>query len=298
MYRPKSNSLLTNVRASNLYSYLMYLKSRGKSDISYYKKLRELQTIMKHHSMNTYFQPILQLQSGETIGYEVLNRPASTNIFPTTETFYDFVGQSNQVFLFECFCRNISLKRFMEKYSEDRQAENALIFINIHPKVLLDSNYHSGETLQLLSELGIVPSQVVFELTEKSAVTDFTLFEKVLSNYREQGYRIAIDDVGSGYNSLKTLIYLKPEFIKLDKSLIQNIDQNLEQQQLVKLITEYAKQSSTEIIAEGIERMEDLVYIREQGVHYGQGYALGKPKEKVKPGRIPQCSIKRNLAVI
>jgi EAL domain-containing protein (putative c-di-GMP-specific phosphodiesterase class I) len=145
----------------------------------------------------------------------------------------------------------------------------------------------------------IVAKQVVFELTEKSAVTDFTMFERVLSNYRSQGYRIAIDDIGSGYNSLKTLIYLKPEFIKLDKSLIQNIDQNIEQQQLVKLIIDYAKQSSTEIIAEGIERIEELAFICEQGVQYGQGYALGKPKEEVNPGRMPpQYSISRNLSFI
>ncbi|WP_406582719.1 EAL domain-containing protein [Bacillus salipaludis] len=242
---------------------------------------------MKNHAMNTFFQPILKLNSGETIGYEVLNRPAVTNLFTDTEMFYDFIGQSNQVFLFECFCRNLSLRRFIDRFKENIQQRTSLLFINIHPNVLLDSNYHSGETLQLLSGLGIEPNQVVFELTERSAVTEFTLFEKVLSNYRSQGFRIAIDDVGSGYNSLKTLIYLKPEFIKLDKSLIQNIDQNIEQQQLVKLIIEYAKQSSTEIIAEGIERMEELDYIREQGVHYGQGYALGKPNEEVIPGRIP-----------
>ncbi|WP_310177330.1 EAL domain-containing protein [Neobacillus niacini] len=249
--------------------------------------MKELQRIIKNHALNTYFQPILKLNSGETIGYEVLNRPAVTALFSDTETFYDFVGQSNQVFLFECFCRNISLKRFIDRYKENRQQKAPLLFINIHPHVLLDSNYQSGETLQLLSSLGIEPEQIVFELTEKSAVTEFELFEKVLSNYRSQGFRIAIDDVGSGYNSLKTLVYLKPEFIKLDKSLIQNIDQNKEQQQLVKLIIEYAKQSSTEIIAEGIEKMEELAFIQDQGVHYGQGYALGKPNQEVRTGRIP-----------
>ncbi|MEH7250114.1 EAL domain-containing protein [Neobacillus niacini] len=250
--------------------------------------MKELQKIIKNESLNTFFQPILKLNSGETIGYEALNRPAANNLFSDTEIFYDFVGQTNQVFFFECFCRNLSLKRFIERYKVNQQDQTSLIFINIHPHVLLDSTYHSGETLQLLSGLGIEPKQVVFELTEKSAVTDFKLFEQVLSNYREQGFRIAIDDVGSGYNSLKTLIYLKPEFIKLDKALIQHIDQNKEQQQLVKLIIDYAKQSSTEIIAEGIERIEDLAFLCEQGVHYGQGYALGQPKQEIKPGIIPQ----------
>ncbi|MDR7080592.1 EAL domain-containing protein (putative c-di-GMP-specific phosphodiesterase class I) [Neobacillus niacini] len=287
MYSHATSQLFSNLKTNHFYSYLMYLNNRRKNEVLHYKRLKELQKIIENQALDTFFQPILKLSSGETIGYEALNRPTATNLFTNTESFYDFVGQTNQVFLFECFCRNISLKRFMERYKE----RNSLIFINIHPNVLLDSTYHSGETLQLLSGLGIEPKQVVFELTEKSAVTDFKLFEKVLSNYRAQGFRIAIDDVGSGYNSLKTLVYLKPEFIKLDKSLIQNIDQNKEQQQLVKLIIDYAKQSSTEIIAEGIERMEELAFICEQGVDYGQGFALGKPKEEVKPGRIPQYSI-------
>jgi EAL domain-containing protein (putative c-di-GMP-specific phosphodiesterase class I) len=277
----------------NFYSYIKYLNNRRKIDILHYKRLKELQRIVKNNALNTFFQPILKLNTGETIGYEALNRPAVTDHFPNTEMFYEFVGQSNQVFFFECFCRNISFKRYIDRLNGNLQKENSLLFINIHPHVMLDSNYHCGETLQLLSELGIEPNQVVFELTEKSAVTDFPLFEKVLSNYRSQGFRIAIDDVGSGYNSLKTLIYLKPEFIKLDKALIQNIDQKIEQQQLVKLIVEYAKLSSTEIIAEGIERLEDLEYIVAQGVHYGQGYALGKPHQELKRGSIPQYMLEK-----
>lgn len=282
-----NSPLFSKSGVNHFYSYIMYLKARANNEILYYKRLKALHNIMKYNRMCTYFQPILNLKTGETIGFEALNRPDETNLFSNTEDFYEFVGQSNQVFLFECFCRNISLKRFMERLNGNLPQGTTLLFINIHPRVLMDSNYHSGETLQLLSSLGIDPKQVVFELTEKSAVTDFSMFEKVLSHYRSQGFRIAIDDVGSGYNSLKTLIYLKPEFIKLDKSLIQNIDQNLEQQQLVKLIIEYAKHSNTEIIAEGIERAKELAFVRKQGVDFAQGFALGKPQEEVVSGSIP-----------
>jgi EAL domain-containing protein (putative c-di-GMP-specific phosphodiesterase class I) len=287
MEHQRNSPLYTKLGANNFYSYLIYLKDRSNNEILYYKRLKALHKIMKNDKMSTFFQPIIKLTTGETIGFEALNRPAVTNLFASTEEFYEFVGQSNQVFLFECFCRNISLKRFMERLNDNLLQRNTLLFINIHPRVLMDSNYQSGETLQLLASLGIDPKQVVFELTERSAVTDFSMFEKVLSHYRSQGFRIAIDDVGSGHNSLKTLIYLKPEFIKLDKSIIQNIDQNIEQQQLVKLIIEYAKQSGTEIIAEGIERAKELAFIKQQGVHYAQGFALGQPQEEVVPGSIP-----------
>lgn len=297
LYSMKNNQNDLVSETTIFFSYLKYLNYRRKKEVVYYKRLKELQKIMKSHALETLFQPIMKLSTGETVGYEALNRPHVTTLFPSTEKFYEFVGQSNQVFLFECFCRNLSLKRFIERFRVNVHQNTPLIFLNIHPHVLLDSNYHSGETIQLLSELGIKPNQVVFELTEKSAVTDFKLFEKVLSNYRSQGFRIAVDDVGSGYNSLKTLIYLKPEFIKLDRSLIQMIDQNIEQQQLVTLIIDYAQKSSTEIVAEGIERMEDLAFIRELGVQYGQGYALGRPHEEIRPGSIPPYFIKHENVI-
>lgn len=130
--------------------------------------------------------------------------------------------------------------------------------------MLNDSRHKSGETLTLLKELGLAPERVVFELTERQAVQDYIGFEKVLSHYREQGFRIAVDDAGSGYNSLKTLVYLKPEFIKLDKSLIRGIHSSREQQELLELVREYAERSSTRVIAEGIETAHELLFCRWQ----------------------------------
>ncbi|KOY84181.1 EAL domain-containing protein [Lysinibacillus macroides] len=274
------------LKTSTIVSLLKYLYGKYRHNALYIKRLKALKQIIQRHDLQTYFQPIVDLQSQQTIGFEALNRPVSSKLFTSVDQFYEFVGQTDCVFLFECFCRNLSLQRFKERLSEKWKDRSFLVFLNIHPNVLIDKKYHSGETLQLLKELGIKPQQVVFELTERSAVVDFVEFERVLSHYRSQGYRIAVDDVGSGYNSLKTLIYLKPEFIKLDRSLIQFIDKNREQQQLVSLLMEYAEQANTKIIAEGIERHEELEYLSRIGIHYAQGYAIGKPAEEIRLGRI------------
>ncbi|TSI06201.1 EAL domain-containing protein [Lysinibacillus sp. BW-2-10] len=271
----------------NLFSYLKYLNKRRHEDFLYYKRYNELKKIIKNEKLNTLFQPIVNLQTNETFGFEALNRPLQSQLFANPDQFYEFVGQTDMVFQFEKFCRNLSLKRFIARLTQQEIERDFTLFLNIHPHVLLDKNYHGGETLQLLKEIGIQPDQVVFELTERSAVTDFKEFERVLSNYRSQGYRIAIDDVGSGYNSLKTLIYLKPEFIKLDRSLIQYIDDSQAGQQLVSLIYNYAVQSNTKIIAEGIERIEEIQYLQSVGIHFGQGYALGRPDENIKLGNVP-----------
>ncbi|WP_155592610.1 EAL domain-containing protein [Lysinibacillus cavernae] len=275
-----------SIKTNNIFSFFKYLYRQHQSNTLYIKRLKALKQIIQHNDLHTYFQPIVDLQSKQTVGFEALNRPVPSTLFNSVDQFYEFVGQTDCVFLFECFCRNISLQRFKERLHKGLVDKNFLVFLNIHPNVLLDKKYHSGETLQLLKELGIKPQQVVFELTERSAVIDFVEFERVLSHYRSQGYRIAVDDVGSGYNSLKTLIYLKPEFIKLDRSLIQFIDQNSEQQQLVTLLMKYAEQADTKIIAEGIERQEELVYLHSIGIHYAQGYAIGKPEMEIHMGKI------------
>ena len=275
-----------SVKTSSLFSYLKHLYQHHQENTLYVKRLKLLEKIIQNKDLHTYFQPIVDIQTMETMGFEALNRPEISDLFGNVDYFYEFVGQTDKVFLFECFCRNLSLQRFKGRLSGGMLRKDFVLFLNIHPNVLLDKSYHSGETLQLLKELDIKPQQVVFELTERSAVIDFVEFERVLSHYRSQGYRIAVDDVGSGYNSLKTLIYLKPEFIKLDRSLIQFIDKHCEQQQLVTLLMKYAEQAGTKMIAEGIERLEELDYLQQIGIHYAQGYALGKPTMDIQLGGI------------
>lgn len=281
--------LSTTIEAKTWNSPKYYMKSlllKNKTFL-HMARLFSLNDIIANQKMNTLFQPILDIQSNETFAFEALNRPFHTNLFKNADIFYEFVGQTNRVFLFECLCRNLSLLRYHDRLQQTFPNEQFTLFLNIHPNILLDKNYHSGETLALLKSLNIEPEQVVFELTERSAVTDFEEFSRVLSHYRSQGFRIAVDDVGSGYNSLKTLIYLKPEFIKLDRSLIQNINEHLAQQQLLMVILNYAIQSGTKVIAEGIETKEEYEFIQSAGVHYAQGYAIGRPTEKLVHAKSP-----------
>lgn len=266
-------------RLAALPQYVRHMTGRIRGEVQELGRLSMLLDIMNNERLDTYFQPIVQLCSGTTVGHEVLNRPPSSPQFPTTEHFYDFAGRTAQMVRFEQYCRRMSLSRYVERMAESR-GSGSLIFVNVHPGVLNDPRHRSGESLALLKELGLAPERVVFELTERQAVQDYVHFEKVLSHYREQGFRIAVDDAGSGYNSLKTLVYLKPEFIKLDKSLIRDIHNSGEQQELLGLIREYADRSSTRVIAEGIETASELHFLQSAGVELGQGYALGLPAHR------------------
>ncbi|MDO7907487.1 EAL domain-containing protein [Paenibacillus sp. JX-17] len=259
------------------FHFFSYLYHNIQDSIYSYRQFSGLQKIIRNRMLATYFQPIINLQDESCLGYEALNRPPSSMLFPSTESFYDFIGHTDQVFEFERFCREVSIERYHTTVMLEKKTKDTVIFLNVHPRVLLDSSYRSGETICLLQRYGLCPEQVVFELTEKQAVHDYVEFERILSHYRSQGFRIAIDDAGSGYNSLKAIVSLKPDFIKLDRSLIRHIDTQPDQQQLIKILKQYTAGSNTSIIAEGIERLEEIGFLRNEGIEYGQGYALGRP---------------------
>lgn len=278
---------MKNSSMINYLNFIRYINANKDRLINEFKKSKELYLLLNAEKIKTFFQPILSLEEGCTYGFEILNRPQSTELFPTTEKFYDFIGGSSDVFNIEQFFRNLSLERYSEQVNKTRGHRNKLVFLNIQPQVLADPAYKSGKTLEILGKYNLSPDQIVLELTEKEAVTDYKQFEKIIGHYRKQGFRIAVDDAGTGYNSLKTLLYLKPEFIKIDKSLIRNITANPTQQYLVELLLDFAVQSETKVIAEGIETLAELMFLQDLGVHFGQGYALGKPLQELKNGILP-----------
>ncbi|HZG71396.1 MAG TPA: EAL domain-containing protein, partial [Chondromyces sp.] len=221
--------------------------------------------------------------------------PPVSPSFPNTENFYDFIGKTDQVLFVEEICRHLSLERFFTCLQRQPSEKRSLIFLNVHPHIFTKSYYKSDKTLKLLESYGISPENVVFELSERAAIDSYVDMNEILAEYRSQGIRIALDDIGSGYNSLKTLVHLKPEFLKLDKSLIQWIDQDKTKQQMVKLLSEFAKQTNAFLIAEGIERMEELFFLKENDIHIGQGYAIGKPSQQLTNGTLPRIYNKKPM---
>jgi len=280
-----------NTYKNNLYYLIRYFQKSFRKSLLHYKQFSGLQQIIRHKMLTTYFQPIINLQDGNCLGYEILNRPPVSPQFPNTESFYEFIGDTDQVFAFERFCRELSIERFQSSLINEKYPKNTVIFLNIHPQVLADSTYRNGETITLLNSYGLSPEQVVFELTEKQAVHDYVEFERILSNYRSQGFRIAIDDAGSGYSSLKAIVSLKPDFIKLDRALINHVDTQPDQQHIVRILKQYAADSATHIIAEGIEREEEIHFLQCAGIKYGQGYAIGRPNVELRCPLMPISKI-------
>ena len=198
--------------ASQSVDFIRYLNLNRKLLYKEFHKNEELLAIIREAKINTVFQPIISLETGKTIGYEILNRPYPSEAFPTPDTFYDYVGESNHIFTVESFIRNIALKRYHEQLKGLGNHEDHYIFLNIHPLVLTDPNYKKGITKSILGKYNLSPERVVLELTEKKAGINYSLFTKLVDHYKMQGFHIAVDDAGAGYNSLQTLLFLDSEY--------------------------------------------------------------------------------------
>ena len=88
------------------------------------------------------------------------------------------------------------------------------LFLNIHPRTVVDPTFAPGKTLEILDKHGLRPEDIVFEITERHSIKDFTSFHKTLDHYRSQGFKIAVDDAGTGYSGLSTVAALKPDFMR------------------------------------------------------------------------------------
>jgi EAL domain-containing protein (putative c-di-GMP-specific phosphodiesterase class I) len=109
----------------------------------------------------------------------------------------------------------------------------------------------------------------VFEITERQSIDDYASFTKALDHCRKQGYRIAIDDAGAGYSFLQAIAELRPDYIKIDRSIIHRIDRDKMKEMLVETLVMLAQKINCQIIAEGIETFEELEVVRRLGVHFG-----------------------------
>ncbi|TQR19720.1 GGDEF domain-containing protein [Psychrobacillus vulpis] len=229
--------------------------------------------ILEEKAIQTVFQPIISLQTGDVYGYEALSRGPENTALRNPETLFDYAMESGQLWELEHLCRGNALK-----YAHLLKAEGKL-FLNVNPNIMNDPKFKQGFTKEFLSNFHMDSDCIVFEITEREAINNLKDFINTVDHYKKQFYQIAIDDVGSGYSGLNVITDVRPHFIKLDMKLIRHIDKDRTKQLLVKSLSEFAHYSQIHMIAEGIETKEELITLIDLGVHYGQGYYIQKPEK-------------------
>ena len=151
------------------------------------------------------------------------------------------------------------------------------LFINFNPTAIYDPIFCLRTTVAAIDATGFSRDQIVFEVTESDRAQDAGHLQKILTFYRSAGFRIALDDFGSGYSSLNLLHQLRPDFLKLDIELIRGVHADPYKALIARKILETARELGLQTVAEGIEMPEELAWVRAHGADFVQGYLLGRP---------------------
>lgn len=231
----------------------------------------ELDYILKYRALQTLYQPVLDSQDGRVFGYEALVRGPSNSPLHAPLPLIRAATKAGRLFELDLVCRELAIRRFRGLELPGR------LFLNVSPLSLMEPTFRPGETLRLLAEVGLSPSQVVIELTEQQPLEDYAVLKTAVAHYTEAGFQIAIDDLGAGYAGLRLWSELRPAFVKIDHHFIENIGGDAVKREFVRSIHEMATRLGCRVVAEGIESEDDYRTVQELGVKLHQGYHLGRP---------------------
>jgi EAL domain-containing protein (putative c-di-GMP-specific phosphodiesterase class I) len=158
-------------------------------------------------------------------------------------------------------------------------AVDSNIFINFTPTSIYDPANCLRTTLKAIDSTTLNREKFVFEVVESERIDDVGHLANVLDQYRENGFRVALDDVGAGYSSLNLLPVLKPDFVKIDMELVQGVNEDPVKAAVVERLVDLAHDIGARIIAEGIETKDELYWLISKGVDLLQGFYLARPAD-------------------
>ncbi len=233
---------------------------------------RELKMILRNELITPVYQPIVNLKSGKIFAYEALSRGPKTSCLHMPDRLFASAAREHCLQQLECLCHKLAIRHVMDILGGKK------LFLNINARSVYDENFHARTNEKFLQRYHLTAKDIVFEISEKETINNYKTFCSILKSYQFQGYKIAIDDVGAGYNGLNFLAQISPQFIKLDIGLVKDIDKNHMKKSIVRALISFAQTNNIKIIAEGIEKEEELIVLIELGIDYGQGFFLGRPQ--------------------
>ncbi|WP_352400768.1 GGDEF domain-containing protein [Anaerotignum sp.] len=235
------------------------------------KALTHFYTILASGAIRAVYQPIVSLENGSILAYEALSRITILQCVLNIEDLFHIAAHQHKLWEVEQLCRSKALKNARKNPSSTK------LFINVDPNIIHDPHNFAGFTCEKLLQYRLCPDDIIFEITERSAIKDMGTFTAAITHYQRQNFKIAIDDFGSGYSGMNRVCTFSPNYIKIDMQLIRNVNTDAVKKSAVAAIVKFCKESGITTIAEGIETQAELKTLIELNVDFGQGYYLGKP---------------------
>ncbi|HEX8103639.1 MAG TPA: EAL domain-containing protein [Solirubrobacteraceae bacterium] len=238
-----------------------------------------LDRVLEEQRFSVVFQPIVQLDGWGVVGAEALARFDDGPPRPPSDWFADAGRLGRLAELEVCTAQAAVL-------ALDRLPRHAFLSINVSPSVIVSPGF--GAMLD-----GVDLRRLVIEITEHAPVEDYDALVPTLDALRARGARLAIDDAGAGFASLRHILRLAPDIIKTDNTLTRNIATSRAERALTAALISFAGEIGAAIVAEGIETRAELEALQALGVRYGQGFHLGRPAPLGSPAPLDPPAARR-----
>ncbi|WEK03765.1 MAG: EAL domain-containing protein [Candidatus Devosia phytovorans] len=231
-----------------------------------------IQKVLGDDELSIVLQPIFRIADNRLLGFECLSRFSGPEDW-TPDVWFKLaadVGLGTELEM-----------RAVEKGLAllDQLPSELYLTLNVSPETVI-----SGAVTKAISTKQ--GRRVVLEITEHASVEDYSALGTALNDIRAGGVRLAVDDAGAGYASLRHILALQPDIIKLDISLTRNIQDDLARHALAAALVHFGRETKSQILAEGVETASELEALRALGVETAQGYFLGRPMPYEEANRL------------
>jgi len=234
---------------------------------------------------NYLFMPIVNPHNGQIFGVEALLRGHEKSGFSSLDDLLDEAYRDGVLYDIDLefrksvFAKFVELKEQLEKAKEPYISSSLKLFYNLDTRILEMLDYSPGNTKQLLKEYDISPSNIYFDISERYKFSTYANTKNILNTYRLQGFKVALDDFGSGHSGFELLYHSEPDAVKIDKFLVRNIKQYSKNRLFCTEIIKLAHIRGAIVIAEGIETKEEFYTLKELGCDLMQGFFIQKPSK-------------------
>lgn len=230
----------------------------------------ELRRIIADSAVRTLFQPIVELEQRRVVGYEALARGPKDSVFETPGAMFSLSSRAGVSAALDRVCRDAALR------DSAGFAAGGSLFLNVLPDGLEDRQWlDSAAASNGDGRAG--RWQLVLEVSERAIGGDPERFLRAVRRLKETGWSLALDDVGTGYGTLALLERIRPDYLKIDGSIVRSIERHLIKQEVLNSVVQIAGRIGASVIAEGVETEEELATLRSAGAALGQGYLFAVP---------------------
>ena len=237
------------------------------------KMIKEL---IKNNRLRIFFQPIISIMDKKIFAYEALTRGFDEHDEIIMPLFlFNQAKKEDLSNELDTYVRKLAITEFQKYYEEDKKL---LLFLNFESSII--DNDTSDDFINFVLHHKISPSNIVIEIKEDS-IKNNKLLNNFVKKYREHGFIIAIDDFGTGHSSFDRLALIQPDIVKVDRSIIYDVDKNFINSEILQAITNMCHKIGTLVLAEGVETKDEILSCMTKDIDIFQGFWFSKPKKEI-----------------